>query len=249
MTAVVLGGVNIFGGSGSMLGVVLAVVLVAEIRNGMRLDNIGGDTQNIVIGVLLLAAILVGNLLRALQRAASGHASPVRAGKGGAAKGQRRGSQPRGGTRNDRRDGCVRTRCERCCSGLAAVLSAPRQRARRGRRQRSVGGDEPATTAKKASYKIYLIPKFIGIPVFTLTNAGGKEAERARRHGHVQRPDRGRRAEAGAVHRHRGRQGYNAIVISANDPNAVAPALKAAKARAPEGLLRRRRRRTPARST
>jgi rhamnose transport system permease protein len=67
VTAVVLGGVDIFGGSGSMVGVVLSVLLVAELRNGMQLDNIGGDTQNIVIGVLLLAAILAGNAIRALQ--------------------------------------------------------------------------------------------------------------------------------------------------------------------------------------
>src|SRR5207249_6733045 len=33
VTAVVLGGVDIFGGTGSMLGVLLALVLVAEIRN------------------------------------------------------------------------------------------------------------------------------------------------------------------------------------------------------------------------
>jgi rhamnose transport system permease protein len=65
VTAVVLGGVDIFGGSGSILGVLLALVLVAELRNGMQLANVGGDTQNIVIGVLLLAAIVAGNLLRA----------------------------------------------------------------------------------------------------------------------------------------------------------------------------------------
>jgi len=67
VTAVVLGGVNIFGGSGTMVGVVLAVFLSAEIRNGMLLDNIAGDTQNIVIGCLLLGAILAGNVIRALQ--------------------------------------------------------------------------------------------------------------------------------------------------------------------------------------
>jgi rhamnose transport system permease protein len=67
VTAVVLGGVDIFGGAGAMLGVVLSVILVAALRNGMQLDNLGGDTQNIVIGVLLLAAILTGNALRALQ--------------------------------------------------------------------------------------------------------------------------------------------------------------------------------------
>jgi rhamnose transport system permease protein len=50
-----------------MAGVVLAVIVVAELRNGMQLDNLGGDTQNIVVGVLLLAAILAGNAIRALQ--------------------------------------------------------------------------------------------------------------------------------------------------------------------------------------
>jgi rhamnose transport system permease protein len=67
VTAVVLGGTDIFGGAGSMAGVVLAVIVVAELRNGMQLDNLGGDTQNIVVGVLLLAAILAGNAIRALQ--------------------------------------------------------------------------------------------------------------------------------------------------------------------------------------
>ena len=70
VTAVVLGGVSIFGGAGSMLGVFLALILVAELRNGMQLANLGGDTQNIVIGVLLLAAIVAGNLIRAAQEGA-----------------------------------------------------------------------------------------------------------------------------------------------------------------------------------
>jgi rhamnose transport system permease protein len=75
VTAVVLGGVSIFGGAGSMLGVFLALILVAELRNGMQLANLGGDTQNIVIGVLLLAAIVAGNLIRAAQ---DGAISPSR---------------------------------------------------------------------------------------------------------------------------------------------------------------------------
>ena len=50
-----------------MLGVFLALILVAVLRNGMQLANLGGDTQNIVIGVLLLASIVAGNLVRAAQ--------------------------------------------------------------------------------------------------------------------------------------------------------------------------------------
>lgn len=67
VTAVVLGGVDIFGGSGSMLGVLLALILIAVLRNGMQLANLGGETQDMVIGGLLVAAILVGNAVRAVQ--------------------------------------------------------------------------------------------------------------------------------------------------------------------------------------
>jgi rhamnose transport system permease protein len=67
VTVVVLGGVDIFGGAGSMLGVFLAFVLVSELRNAMVTANIAGDRQDILIGLLLLAAIVAGNLLRAAQ--------------------------------------------------------------------------------------------------------------------------------------------------------------------------------------
>jgi rhamnose transport system permease protein len=67
VTAVVLGGVDIFGGSGSMAGVFLALLLIAVLRNGMQLANLGGATQDIVVGGLLLGAILAGNLVRAVQ--------------------------------------------------------------------------------------------------------------------------------------------------------------------------------------
>jgi rhamnose transport system permease protein len=67
VTAVVLGGVDIFGGSGSMLGVLLALILIAVLRNGMQLANLGGATQDIVIGGLLVGAILAGNLVRAIK--------------------------------------------------------------------------------------------------------------------------------------------------------------------------------------
>ena len=67
VAAVVLGGVNIFGGSGTIPGVFLAVVLIAVLRNGMGLANVPGATQSIVIGGLLLGAILVGNLLRGMR--------------------------------------------------------------------------------------------------------------------------------------------------------------------------------------
>jgi rhamnose transport system permease protein len=67
VTAVVLGGVDIFGGSGSILGVLLALILIAVLRNGMQLANLGGATQDMVIGGLLVGAILAGNAMRVVH--------------------------------------------------------------------------------------------------------------------------------------------------------------------------------------
>jgi rhamnose transport system permease protein len=67
VTAVVLGGVDINGGKGTVLGVVLALFLLGTIRNGMGLANIAGPTQTVVLGALLA----VGVLLPALSTMAS----------------------------------------------------------------------------------------------------------------------------------------------------------------------------------
>jgi rhamnose transport system permease protein len=71
VTAVVLGGVDINGGRGTIGGVVLALVLLGTIRNGMGLANIGGPTQTVVLGALLVAGVLrpvIGNALARLVR-------------------------------------------------------------------------------------------------------------------------------------------------------------------------------------
>lgn len=62
VTVVVLGGVDIFGGRGSVFGVVLAFFLVCLLRNGMQLANINSNAQDIVVSSLLIVAILVGRL-------------------------------------------------------------------------------------------------------------------------------------------------------------------------------------------
>ncbi len=66
ITMVLLGGVSIFGGSGSMLGVILAVFTVLNIRNGLGLANVDGITQTGVIGLLLIGSVLVPNLAHRL---------------------------------------------------------------------------------------------------------------------------------------------------------------------------------------
>ncbi|MGQ9625518.1 MAG: ABC transporter permease [Anaerolineae bacterium] len=66
ITAVILGGVDIFGGQGTMPGVVLSLFLIGVVRYGMSLKNVQGQVQNVVIGFLLIIAILLPQLLQRL---------------------------------------------------------------------------------------------------------------------------------------------------------------------------------------
>jgi rhamnose transport system permease protein len=68
VTAVVLGGVDINGGRGGIIGVVLALLLLGTMRNGMGLANIAGPTQTIVLGALLIVGVLRPVIFRALAR-------------------------------------------------------------------------------------------------------------------------------------------------------------------------------------
>nr|HET6901307.1 ABC transporter permease [Ktedonobacteraceae bacterium] len=67
VTVVLLGGVNIFGGRGSLLGVVLAVFIVGVLQNVLGLLNISGDIQNLAIGLLLILSVLGPNVAQRIQ--------------------------------------------------------------------------------------------------------------------------------------------------------------------------------------
>ena len=68
ITMVLLGGVSIFGGKGSIIGVFLSILIVLNLRNGMALANITGHIQTGVIGVLLIASVLVPNIIQSLRQ-------------------------------------------------------------------------------------------------------------------------------------------------------------------------------------
>lgn len=68
ITMVLLGGVSIFGGSGSIYGVLLSILIVLNLRNGMSLANITGHVQTGVIGVLLILSVLVPNITDQVRR-------------------------------------------------------------------------------------------------------------------------------------------------------------------------------------
>ena len=69
ITIVVMGGVSIFGGTGSMFGVLLAILIVLNLRNGMGLLNITGEIQTGVIGLLLIFSVLGPNIGRGVREA------------------------------------------------------------------------------------------------------------------------------------------------------------------------------------
>lgn len=63
ITMVLLGGVSIFGGTGTLTGVALSILIILNIRNGMSLVNLTGNVQPGVIGALLILSVLIPNLV------------------------------------------------------------------------------------------------------------------------------------------------------------------------------------------
>jgi rhamnose transport system permease protein len=68
VTAVLLGGVNIFGGSGTIPGVVLAVFTLAILQNALRLADVSTELQSISVGLLLIVSVVVPNAAHQIAR-------------------------------------------------------------------------------------------------------------------------------------------------------------------------------------
>jgi rhamnose transport system permease protein len=67
ITMVLLGGVSIFGGRGTMPGVIVSILLILNLRNGLGLANVTGNTQTGVVGVLLIMSVLIPNVFGAAR--------------------------------------------------------------------------------------------------------------------------------------------------------------------------------------
>ena len=94
----------------------------------------------------------------------------------------------------------------------------------------SAGVAGPSTS--EATYKIYLLPKNLGNPYFNASHQGAKKA--AKELGDTvtyNAPTEATGTKQVPFIDTAVRQGFNAIIISAADANAVAPALKRAQQR------------------
>jgi len=69
VTIVLLGGVDIFGGRGTIPGVVLAFFTLAVLGNALRLTNVSSDIQSIVVGLLLIVSVVIPTLARRVKEA------------------------------------------------------------------------------------------------------------------------------------------------------------------------------------
>jgi rhamnose transport system permease protein len=68
VTVVLLGGVSIFGGRGTIVGVVLAIAVFAGLQNALFLTNFEQRAMGIVTGSLLLLSVLLPNVSAFLGR-------------------------------------------------------------------------------------------------------------------------------------------------------------------------------------
>lgn len=68
IAAVLLGGVSIFGGRGTMIGVLLSLAVVATLRNVLAITNVGPDIQNFAVGGLLILSVLGPNMVRRIMQ-------------------------------------------------------------------------------------------------------------------------------------------------------------------------------------
>jgi fructose transport system permease protein len=64
ITAVVIGGTILFGGRGSVVGTLVGTLIVSVLRNGLTLMGIDPLWQDLVTGVLVIAAVALDQLSR-----------------------------------------------------------------------------------------------------------------------------------------------------------------------------------------
>jgi len=68
IAAVVLGGTSIFGGTGSIGGTAIGLVLIQLLKNGLALTGVTGDSTIVVIGTVLILSTLINSLIQRHMR-------------------------------------------------------------------------------------------------------------------------------------------------------------------------------------
>ena len=225
ITAVLLGGVSIFGGRGTIAGVILALFLLGGIQKALLLsESISSYWIQIVTGFLLVGSVLGPNLARRVEEARRRRSSHTK----------RRvhevdtSARPLRAVRRARPGrGARRRRLRRAPRTTTARRASARARRRVGRR-----GADPGAEIKKG-LKTVSIPKQLGNPYEEFEHSGIDEAlKELGGSNRISGPtDAGASSQISIINA-AVQQKPDAIIIAGNDPNAVAPGAQAGRASA-----------------
>jgi ribose/xylose/arabinose/galactoside ABC-type transport system permease subunit len=64
IAAVVIGGTSLFGGEGKVMGTVIGALLIGVLVNGLVLMNVKSYTQQIIIGLIIIAAVAFDRFIK-----------------------------------------------------------------------------------------------------------------------------------------------------------------------------------------
>ena len=234
IAAVLLGGVSIFGGKGSIPGVVAGVLLIGTINYALRLDRVSDVVLIIVTGSLLIVSVVAPSASSGIKNwrhdrkvhrelpAGTRLGNPNRLNHRASTKGMRMESihtTARRGRTLDVASEWRPPRPSRCwppaarASGATACQRTPRPRA----------VQPPA----RRDQSITFIPKQLNNPYTDVVLGGGKEGatEAGFTAVNVVGPLEATASSQVSFINAETQAGTNVIVIAANDPDAVGPAL------------------------
>jgi rhamnose transport system permease protein len=80
VTAIVLGGVSIWGGRGTLLGAIAGGVLIAALNKTLQLAGVGSDTISVVTGAALIFSVVVASVAGLISRRRRAKATAIAAG-------------------------------------------------------------------------------------------------------------------------------------------------------------------------
>jgi ribose/xylose/arabinose/galactoside ABC-type transport system permease subunit len=69
IAAVILGGTDLFGGSGTILGTVVGALFLTAIQVGLILLGASGQLQTLVTGIIIVVIVTINSLAKGMSRA------------------------------------------------------------------------------------------------------------------------------------------------------------------------------------
>jgi ribose transport system permease protein len=61
IAVVVMGGTNLMGGKGTMLGTILGALMLGIVRNGLNIMKVPANYHQLLVGIIILVAVIIGS--------------------------------------------------------------------------------------------------------------------------------------------------------------------------------------------